>query len=100
VPSYRITVTVGVLRPGVDPEAVLPAAASAARSLATVEAWDVAVVRGQARITVRFTVDDDAVASDVAAEVVGAVSGLAAATAPALTRRYGARWYPVGARTG
>lgn len=59
MPSYRVTLGVGTLRGTTAPEDVLPAAVAAARDLATVEAWDLGVVRGRARITVRFTVDDD-----------------------------------------
>ena len=44
MPSYRVTLAVGLLHPGADPEAVLPAAAAAARALTTVEAYDVGVV--------------------------------------------------------
>jgi hypothetical protein len=66
MPSYRITLGVGALRAGTDPQSVLPTAAAAARELTTVEAWDLAVVRGEARMR-----------------------------SPQLTRRWGARWYPL-----
>lgn len=95
MPSYRVTLTVGVLRPGTAPETVLPAATDAARALTTVESWDVDVVRGQARITVRFTGPDDDAARDVGRAVVRTVTALADATAPQVTRRWGARWYPL-----
>jgi hypothetical protein len=55
VPSYRITLTVGALLPGVDPARVLPAAADEAARVATLEANDLQVVRGEARLAVRFT---------------------------------------------
>jgi hypothetical protein len=95
VSSYRITLVLGDLVPGVAPESVLPAAADAARVRVTVEASDVAVVRGEARITVRFTADDDGQAVDVARRVRAVVSGLVDVSSPRLTRRYGARWYRV-----
>ena len=38
VPSYRVIMVVGALRPGVDPAGVLPAAADAARELGAREA--------------------------------------------------------------
>jgi hypothetical protein len=92
-----VTLTVGVLRPGVDAPAVLPAAAEAARTLTKVEASDVAVVSGEARITVRFLADDDAAASRIGHQVVLRVDDLADVSKPRLTRRYGGRWYPLRA---
>jgi hypothetical protein len=94
VPSYRVSLAVGTLRPGVDPATVLPAAADAARALATVEAADVGVVRGQPRITVRFTADSDDAAHAVADAVRARTEQLAATSDGTLTRRWGARWYP------
>lgn len=95
MPSFRVTATIGVLQPGVAPATVLPAAAQAARELATVESYDVGVVAGEARITVRFTVDDDVAALRVAEHVWATTGALAQLARPALTRRYGPRWYPV-----
>lgn len=90
--SYRITLGVGRLTPGVAPDAVLPAAADAAAEVTTVEARDVAVVKGEARITIRFTGDDDHAAARVADAVAGTTSRLAEVTRAALTRRDGGRW--------
>ncbi|PVU82176.1 hypothetical protein DDP54_03185 [Cellulomonas sp. WB94] len=95
MPSYRITLGVGALRAGTDPQTVLPAAAAAARELTVVEAWDLAVVRGEPRITVRFTADDDEGATHVGRHTNAVVETLADVLAPQLTRRWGARWYPV-----
>lgn len=52
MPSFRVTMTVGALRPGVPADRVLPSAADAAAELTTVEASSVNVVRGEARLTV------------------------------------------------
>ena len=93
VPSYRVSLVVGNLQPGVDPAVVLPSAAESARGLATVEASDVAVVRGRARITVRFVADEDAAAHRVADTVRDRVTTLAATSDHRLTRRWGNRWY-------
>jgi hypothetical protein len=93
VPSYRVSLAVGILRPGVDPAVVLPAVADAARGLTTVEASDVGVVRGRARVTVRFVADDDAAAHRVADAVRDRVDALAATSDHRLTRRWGNRWY-------
>ena len=95
MPTFRITLTIGRLSPGVAPEAVLPAAADSARVRVTVEAYDVAVVRGEARVTVRYTADDNGQAVDVARRVRAVVSSLADVSSPALSRRYGPRWHRV-----
>ncbi len=95
MPSYRVTATVGALAPGVDPETILPTATDAGRELTTVEAWDVGVVRGQARITVRFLAEDNPAAFRVADHVCATTGALADIEGSAVTRRYGNRWYPI-----
>lgn len=95
MPSYRAVLAVGRLAPGADPAAVLPAAVAAARAVVEVEAWDVGVVRGQARATVRYVADDDALALGVARRVRAHVAPLADVLQLEVTRRYGARWYGV-----
>jgi hypothetical protein len=95
VTSYRISLGVGLVRPGIAPDAVLPAAARAARETTTVESWDLAVVRGQARVIVRFTADSNDEAAEVGRRVHAAVAALAGVTSPGLTRRYGPKWHPV-----
>ncbi|XYX73644.1 hypothetical protein ACAD36_01624 [Clavibacter nebraskensis] len=92
VPSYRITLTVGALRPGADPSAVLPAAADEAARLATLEANDIQVVRGEPRLTVRFTADDDAAAERIAAAVRARTAGLVDVLRGTITRRDGGTW--------
>jgi len=95
VPSYRVSIGVGLLHPGVDPAGVVPAAASAARELATVESSDLAVTHGEARISVRFTVADDEHALAVGQHVVAAVDRLGGTSRPTLDRRAGPRWTAV-----
>ena len=95
MPSYRCTLGIGMLHAGTEPRAVLPAAVAAARELTTVEAWDLDVVRGEARITVRFTAADDDEAFRVGAQAQAAVARAADVRSPRLTRRRGSRWYPV-----
>jgi hypothetical protein len=95
MPSYRITVSVGVLRAGVAPASVLPTAAGAAREMTTVESSDLDVVAGEARLTVRFTAPDDDEATAVANRVRTAVGAVASVYNPRVTRRWGARWNPV-----
>ena len=95
MPSYRVTLTVGVLRPGVDPAAVLPASADAARGLAKVEAQDVAVVAGEARVVVRYLALGDPGAERVGRRVLDRVSGLAEVRRATVARREGPRWVPL-----
>ncbi|UZN03905.1 hypothetical protein [Cellulomonas sp. S1-8] len=94
MPSYRITATVGLLRPGTSAPDVLPQAVATARALTTVEAYDVSVVRGQARVLVRFEADDDPAARRIGWAVLERLDELAETTDGHLTRRYGNRWYP------
>lgn len=95
MPSFRAALGIGALLPGTDPAAVLPAGAQAARELTTVESYDLAIVHGQPRITVRFTAEDDDEAVQVARRVVRGVSSLAEVRQLELTRRWGPRWHPV-----
>lgn len=95
MPSYRVSIVVGLLRPGVRPETVLPTAVAAGRDLTTVEASDVSVVAGAARITVRFMADDNLAAKRVADHVCATTGALADLGDVHVTRRYGGRWYPV-----
>lgn len=95
VPSFRVTLTIGALRPGVQPEEVLPFAADATATRAVVEASDLAVVRGAARIIVRFTADDALSAWRIGRDVVGEFSSVAEPLAWTVTMRDGGRWYPV-----
>lgn len=93
MPSFRVIVAVGRLRPGVAPQSVEPAAVDAARELAVVEASSVDVVAGEARITVRFTEDNVRTALRVAEHTVAGVGALADTGAWRLTERVGGRWF-------
>lgn len=85
--------TIGALRPGVAPASVAPAASDAAAQLTTVEASDVAVVAGAARLTVRFTADDAELARQISEHVAATTDAVAQVTGWKLTERVGARWY-------
>lgn len=95
MPSYRVRMVVGDLRPGVDPATVLPAAADAAAALTAVEAQYLEVVRGEARLTVRFEAADDAAAGVVRHAVVERAGELVDVLVTRVSRRWGARWYPI-----
>src|SRR5699024_5907015 len=95
VPSYRVSAAVGLLQPGTTPENVLPEAVAVARENAIVEAFDLAVVRGEARVTVRFEVVDDQTARRVGWAVLARLDELADISGRQVTRRFGARWLPL-----
>jgi len=95
VTSYRVSLVVGMLRPGASPEAVLPAAAAAARERTEVESYDLGIVSGEARVTVRFLAEDDDQAAEIARAVRAAAGALVEVGGAVFTRRYGPKWHPV-----
>lgn len=86
---------VGMLHAGVDPAEVLPAAADAARVRTAVEGTALEVVRGRPRLTVRYEAPDDLTAAGVGRAVVARVDELVDVETSRVTRRFGARWYPM-----
>lgn len=70
----------------------MPRAAQCAGALAVVESSGVDVVRGEARVTVRFTADDPAAAAAVAERTVTGTGSAADVIAWRLTERVGSRW--------
>ena len=92
MPSFRITMAMGSLRPGIAPEAVLPTAKAATAHLATVEAADIAVISGAARLVVRFEADDAEIAAQVAAYTAEPTDAVAEVLHWRVTRRSGNRW--------
>ena len=87
--------TVGMLRPGVAPERVLPTAADAARELTMVEAADLGIVAGAPRITIRFTAADADIATQIGAQVVAVTDAVAEVLKWKVTERVGGRWHVV-----
>jgi hypothetical protein len=97
MPSYRVLLAVGSLRPGVRPDVLLPRAAASAAELTTVEANDIMMVRGEPQLVVRFTGADDEVALRIGAVVESTVGELADVLGGRVTRRDGGAWTLVGA---
>lgn len=95
MPSYRVRAFVGLLQPGVSAPDLLPDAVAHARTLVTVEAWDLEVVRGRARVTIRYQADDDASARRAGWAVLHHLDERADLQGRQLTRRWGARWHPL-----
>ena len=72
VPSYRLELEIGDLRPGKTPNQVMEAAQSSLGH--HVDATDITVIDGTARILIRFTVPASSAArEDTAAQVAGTV---------------------------
>ncbi|CAN5313601.1 hypothetical protein BH11ACT4_BH11ACT4_23830 [soil metagenome] len=92
MPSFRVTLAIGDLAPGIAPAAILPAAKAAAQELVVMEAADLQVVSGQARIIVRFAADDEEIAAQVGSHVASRVQQFAEVTGCRITERVGARW--------
>jgi hypothetical protein len=97
MPSYRVMLSVGSLRPGVRPDTLLPSAAASAAEHATVEANDIMMVRGEPQLVVRFTGTDDDFALGVGSAVESTLSALADLRGARVTRRDGGAWTLVGA---
>lgn len=97
MPSYRVMLSVGSLRPGVRPDTLLPSAAASAAEHATVEANDIMMLRGEPQLVVRFTGTDDDFALGVGSAVESTVDRLAEVRGARVTRRDGGAWTLVGA---
>ena len=95
MPDYRVTMTIGALRAGVAPAAVLPAAKAAAAELTMVEAADLTVVAGVARIVIRFESDDAELANQIADYVVTVTRDSVEVPLFAVTERSRGRWFSV-----
>jgi hypothetical protein len=92
MPSYRVTLEIGALGPGVNPARILPAAKAAAQTLTVVEAADVSVVAGRARIVVRFASEDGEVAAQIGRHVASIVQELAVVERLSITERVKSAW--------
>jgi hypothetical protein len=87
--------SIGALRPGVAPDRVVPTAAAAAAQLTTVEASSVNVVRGTARVTIRFMSEDGELAEQIARHVVDVTNTVAETVDWTVTQRVREKWLTV-----
>lgn len=100
MPSYRLELEIGQLRPGAAPHQVMDAAVSSCEGQ-HVDATDVVVIGGTPRIRVRFSVaassggEEDTVAREAAAGMRRAVEQVAATGRQRLLRRRRGDWLPV-----
>lgn len=95
MPSYRSILTIGSLRAGQAPAAVESAARAAVMATTALEAFQVDVVGGEPRVTVRFTAADDAEAKDVHARVLDSVGAVASLPRVVLAKVVTGRSVPV-----
>ncbi|MFZ6992506.1 hypothetical protein ACO0E1_11505 [Curtobacterium sp. RRHDQ66] len=95
MPSYRGTLAVGALAPGVAPDAVLPAAARLVAEQVVVEAQDVRLIRGVPCAVVRYEAGDDEVAIAVARLAVAGLRDTVEIRSDRVTRRDGGKWTPI-----
>ncbi len=95
MPSYRTILTIGALLPGHAPPDVEAAARDAVGGQTTLEAFQVDVVAGEPRVTIRYTGADDAAARDVHERVRAAVAGVARVRRGLLAKVVSGRSVPV-----
>jgi len=86
---------IGALQPGNAPASVLPTAAAAAAELTTVEASDLALVKGSPRVTVRFTADDAEQAVGIGRRVIEATRTVADPVSSVVTERVQGSWVAI-----
>ncbi len=92
MPSYRVIMAIGRLAWGVRPDEVEPRAADAAAGLTTLEASSVNLVGGQARITIRFSADEDGLALQIGEHVAACTAASAEVADWWITKGTGSRW--------
>ncbi|PRY70600.1 hypothetical protein B0I08_101737 [Glaciihabitans tibetensis] len=92
MPSYRVTMTIGALRPGSAAPAVMPLAAQAAKELTTVEASELTIVAGAPRVIVRYTAEDAELAAQIGAHTAAVTGTVAEVRTWMVTQRVDGRW--------
>ena len=101
MPSFRLELEIGTLRPGRAPNEVMDTAMTSLGSF-HVDATDIAVTAGTPRILVRFSVPDSSEAQEDQAARLAVVAARDAVDEVAVTgrlwvsRRTGGRWRPLG----
>lgn len=100
MPSYRLELEIGDLRPGMTPDQVMEAARSSLGH--HVDATDIAVVGGTPRILLRFTVpassssEEDAAARQAVRDTRKGVDLVASTGRDRLLRRRRGSWLALG----
>ncbi len=101
MPSFRLELEIGQLRPGRDPNEVMDTARAGLGDF-HVDATDIAVAAGTPRILLRFSVPDSSEAEEnqlarlAAVHTRDAVDVVASTGQLWVLRRRGGRWQPLG----
>lgn len=95
MPSYRTILTISALAPGRAPLDVERAARDAVGATTSLEAFQVDVVRGEPRVTIRFTGADDGEARTVHERTTAAVRQVASAPRAVLAKVVSGRSVPL-----
>ncbi|HEY3340253.1 MAG TPA: hypothetical protein VGK18_17270 [Propionicimonas sp.] len=101
MPSFRLELEIGQLRPGRTPSEVMESAQAALADF-HVDATDIAVTAGTPRILLRFSVPDSSESAEnqaarlAAVHTRDAVSEVAGTGQLWVLRRRGGRWLPLG----
>lgn len=92
MPSYRLIVSVGNLKPSVEPDQILTGAAKDLGRYANVEAFDVRISRGVPQLVLRYTAPDRNVALDAALRTVPHLEARSHITKTQVLQRVHGRW--------
>ena len=95
MPSYRTILPSGALAPGRAPRAGARAARDAVEATTILEAFQIDVVRGEPRVTVRFTGADDGEARAVHDRTTAAVRQVASTPRAVLAKVVSGRSVPL-----
>lgn len=95
MPSYRVTVDVGLIRPGVAAPDVLPLVAAAIAKRTTVEANDIKISSGRPQLVIRFTGSDPGFAKETVQESLADIDDVIEVLAIQVTARHKNRWYGI-----
>ena len=95
MPSYRTILPIGALAPGRAPLDVERAARDAVEATTILEAFQIDVVRGEPRVTVRFTGADDGEARAVHDRTTAAVRQVASTPRAVLAKVVSGRSVPL-----
>lgn len=95
MPSYRTIVTIGALIPGRSPQEVEQRARAVVGQHTTLEAFQIDIVSGQPRVTIRFTGVDDEQAREVYRSLLEGLSEVASLPRTVLAKVVSGRSVPM-----
>jgi hypothetical protein len=96
MPSYRATLLIDRMRPGVRADSALPTAVAAVNRAAKAEAYEIQVIDGRGAVVIRFAADHDDHARNVVVQVGEALAAVAVMSGATVHRRAGTNWVRLG----